>query len=315
MSARLPRVSRFCSGKPIIREKGMKDKKGLSLIEILVALIVVGIIAASVSAAVIGGYMMLKQAEHKSRAMSIAHVKLQEFLSKGYSNLTPGYYNGTEDDISTIFKDTADNTYFKWEVTVTQDKMPGAIKVPYKNIEVCSQYFEKNTKGQVVDSKVVRLINVVPYPLIHVAAAQAKFFGVNQKKHKAPTAAGKYASGWSDAMYKWGNITSPANHVLGFNYPVGKDLVLMYNLAITYDTDNSPAPGDTVFTRCLLDGTHPHGIITRTPIQSQIFINNIVEIPNVPAGNHTISLEWSKENSTEVYLREYDISILAVEHR
>jgi len=312
----------------------MRKTKGLSLLEILVAIIIVSIIAASVSAAVIGGYYMLKQAEHKSRAMSIAHVKLQEFLAKGYSNLTANkdyhgtekVYSGNETDISPIFETTRDNTEFSWYVNVSNgstNDLPiasttgSAINIPCKYVEVFANYTEKNIKNKIVDSKSVRLFNVVPYPQIHVLTGQGQFFtAALKKKHKAPKTNGKYSSGWSDSDYHWKNITSPATNVTVFRYPVAKNFVLMYNLAISYDTDNTPLADDTVFTRCLIDG-HPKGLVTRTPIESQIFINNIVEVSDIHKSNvnRTISIEWAKEGDTDVYLREFDVSVLAVENR
>jgi prepilin-type N-terminal cleavage/methylation domain-containing protein len=285
----------------------MKTPKGLSLIEILVVLVITGVIAACVSASVIGGYYMLKQAEHKSRAMSISHVMLQEFLAMSYETLDkyvdiPQY--GNESNISQAFERTRDNTYFNWTVNVKQGEAGGINNVPYKNITVETLYTEVNTKGEEVSKKTIRLANLVPYPLIHIKANRQNFF--------EPADETKY-----EAQHTWGDITPHASvEVLEFNYPVPKDVIVMYNLAITYDTAHPPTPIETVYTRCNIDNGAAQGIITRTPISTQIFINNILEIDNVAAGPHTIHIQWYQESTvTKVWLRAYDVTIIALERK
>ena len=294
----------------------MKNCKGLSLIEILVALIITGIIAACVSAAVIGGYSMLKQAEHKSRAMSIAHVKLQEYLAKSFSELEIGTMPpGTESDISQAFKDTLDNTYFNYTVTIEEGKQTGgSVDVPYKNVTVQTVYTEVNTKGQPVNTKTIQLSNMVPYPLIHISSAGNKY---KNRDYEAPRTDETYQKThpWIDpADYKWKDITTNGG-VLSFNYPVPKDIIVLYNLAITYNTKQPPTPFETVFTHCTLDGGPTEGFITRTPIMTQVFISNILEIDNVTAGPHAIHVQWSHEsNTTQVWLRSYYVTAVAEEH-
>jgi prepilin-type N-terminal cleavage/methylation domain-containing protein len=288
----------------------MRNRKGLSLIEILVVLIITGILAACVSASVIGGYYMLKQAEHKSRAMSITHVKLQEYLARSYDNLTPDSYSGTESNISDAFYRTRDNTYFNWTVNVTQGDESG---IPYKNVTVETLYTEVNTKGVPVSAKTIRLSNLIPYPLIHIQANRKD----DPVSDPAPHTNGVYKSTWALADYRWGNITREPS-VLSFNYSVAKDVIVMYNLAINYNTTKpSPDPTHTVFTRCVLNDniTQTQGIVTRTPILTQIFINNILQVNNVPRGPHSLQIQWAQENATDVYLRAYDVTIIAFEHK
>jgi hypothetical protein len=67
-----------------------------------------------------------------------------------------------------------------------------------------------------------------------------------------------------------------------------------------------------------LDGnsSKDYGIITRTPIMTQIFINNILEIENVTSGYHKINVEWCHDSqTTQVWLRAYDVTVLAVERK
>jgi len=313
----------------------MKHVKGLTLVEILVSLIIVGLIAAAVSAALLGGYYMLKQAEHKSRAMSITNVMLQGYLAKSYENLDENKPapSGTEEDISDIFNTTQDNTEFNWVVNISKHHTGGPIAIPYKNIEVITAFSEKNTQGVKSSQKEVRLANMVPYPVIHAGTTRsAEIYRDNTYVAPVTRYDNQDYSNWTDSDYNWKNITN-ALFVQKFNYEVPKDLFVMYNIAISYDTKKMPLASHTVYTRCLLDGMPPwnetlhayepsYGVITRTPIKSQIFINNIFQIRNVTntGKDHTIQIEWAKDksasigNETIVSLREYDITVLAVEH-
>lgn len=298
----------------------MKNSKGLSLIEILVVLVITGLIAACVSAAVIGGYYMLKQAEHKSRAMSITHVKLQEYLAKSFDSLGPDtVITGSENNISNAFVETQDNTYFNWTVIIKNDRTTGSVnEVPYKNVTVQTNYTEVNPQGKQVNSRVIQLSNIVPYPLIHILSKRGD---IDDDSHKAPRTTRPYVSGMTAAQYNWGGILQTPE-VMSFDYAVPKDLIIMYNLAIFYDTDHSPGPEQTIMTRCRIDNGKTEGIITRTPIRSQRFINNILQVENVPAGQHKIKIEWCQEAgnpdwdaNVAVWLRAYDVTVVAVEHK
>jgi prepilin-type N-terminal cleavage/methylation domain-containing protein len=291
----------------------MKNKKGLSLVEILVALVIIGIIAACVSAAMISGYYMLKQAEHKSRAMSISHVKLQEYMAKSFDELGNNS-SGDDADISQQFEDTQDNAYFNWTVNITNGTENG--RVPYKNITVQTVYSERNPKNESVSSKTIRLSNIATYPLVHILSDGANFTGASATLYKANVTSLHYDD--TGFKYKWGNITNTPSGVLNFSYQVPKDLVVMYNLAITYNSSVKLEPFETVLTRCILDGnsSKQYGIITRTPVMTQVFINNILEVQNVSKGNHKINIEWCHDAlNTTVWLRAYDITILAVENK
>jgi prepilin-type N-terminal cleavage/methylation domain-containing protein len=293
----------------------MKNKKGLSLIEILVALIIIGIIAACVSAAIISGYSMLKKAEHKSRAMSITNVKLQEYLAKSFDELG-GSESGDDAKISKQFEDTQDNALFNWTVNVTEGT-EGVARIPYKNITVETLYRERDPRNQIVSNRTIRLSNIATYPLVHISSNGDKFIGAKMTLYKAPVTKLHFDDPSGNFAYKWRNITDNKG-VLDFNYSVSKDIIVMYNLAISYNSSIHLEPFETVFTRCILDGNSAkkHGIITRTPVMTQIFINNILEIANVARGRHTLNIEWCHEAiNTTVWLRAYDVTVLAVENK
>jgi hypothetical protein len=259
---------------------------------------------------------MLKKAEHKSRAMSISHVKMQEYLAKSFDQLTENK-SGDDAAISQQFRDTQDNTYFNWTVNITEG-LEGVAQIPFKNITVQTLYSERNPRNESVSNTTVRLSNVATYPLVHILSDGRKYTGAAMTLYDAPKTTTEYYEGMEDDEYNWDNITGNTSGVLGFNYRVPKDAIIMYNLAISYDTAHQPSSSETVYTRCTLDGrsTPPLGIITRTPIMTQVFINNILEIENIPAGHHTINVEWCHDSeNTTVWLRAYDVTVLAVERK
>jgi len=259
---------------------------------------------------------MLKQAEHKSRAMSITHVKLQEYLAKSFDALVGGQkISGDEGNISNAFVETQDNTYFNWTVFIDSANMTGGNRIPYKNVTVETKYTEVNPQGKEVNSRTIRLSNIVPYPLIHILSKKSKDI-LPEGRYEAPRTKRRYYAGMTENEYNWKNIIDDSK-VLEFNYAVPKDLIIMYNLAVSYKTETPPDPDETILTRCRIDNGKTEGIITRTPIRSQVFINNILQVENVSVGPHTVNIEWCHESDNpgvKVWLRAYDITIVAVEH-
>jgi len=277
-------------------------KKSFTLIEIVVSLVIMGIGLTAVTVTFFGGRFILKQAENKSRAISVATVKMEEHLAKTFSGLGGlekpvlvdiGTDAGSEDKIPVDWKVSIST---QWE---TNSKL--GIKVPYKVIEVNTFYNEKSPNNQVT-RKNVKLVNIVPYPYMHT-----------ESLHFEPETSGQSVpSGHFEAI----NSLS-----LSFNYPVAKDIMLIYNIAISIDDSTNIKSTDTIYTACRLDGEHNfRGTQTRTPISMQPFISNVVPIDNVSADkNHTLSIEWMKEtdipNAGIVRLKEANLMILSAERQ
>ncbi len=282
-------------------------KQGVTFIEILVSLVILSLILSAVAAALFGGFRMLKQAEFKSRAMGIAYFKMSQALSKTYSG---SLNNTTVPQLWTGFNDT--EAEFFWSITATPEESDKA-HIPYKNITVVCSYAIKNPDGTLDKPREVRLSNIIPYPYIH---SRSKKVDWNETTGNYPLALNASQSDRPDPA-DFRDILSP--EVIGFNFEVNKDLVVLYNLAIEHEpdfADQEPPPGNqTVYTECLMDNKQIWGITTRTPIISQPFINNALVIQNVSAEPHTLQIRWCKDPSNgKVKLRSYEITVLAYEN-
>lgn len=278
--------------------KQRRYRRGFTLIEILVSVILIGIGLCAMTAGYVGGRFFLKQAENKSKAMSVASVRMEEYLAKSYSDLSEGEYSGSDT--------FSDGMVVNWTVNVTQlwegdnPATPEKEGVPYKYLTVISSYAERNMAEQ-IDEKEARLANIKAYPYIH---------SVSRNYSPEDTI---------EAM------AGPAQLIEGLNldidYSVNKDLIVAYNIAIHVDNPGGVIrPAHTIFTHCNLttgaaEAMYP--IQTRTPIRTQPLINNIVGINNVPRGQHTIKIYWNKEAGVggTVTLKEANVVVMAFEHK
>lgn len=286
-------------------------RRGLTLLEVLIALVLIGLIVSALNAALYGGLYLLKQAEYKSRAMSVASAVMQGYLTKTFES--PSLVS-TAAPQAWVFGDSADSPVdFRWSARVEESTM-GSAAIPYKNVTVNCSYHELTTSRAEGQEKEIRLTNVIVYPLIHALSVQ-KGFG--------PKAVPPADYPLAENSYK--NITA-ASSVLEVDFRVPKDLLIYYNLAVkgqgtlvNKDPDKLLAgefnPTATVYTRCLLDNA-AYGVETRTPVWTQPFINNVLLIPSVPKGRHFLQLQWYKDSEAkgQVQLREFEIMVLAYEN-
>ena len=65
----------------------MKRKNSFTLLEIIISIVIIGIGLTTIIVVFMGGRFMLKQAENKSRAVSVATQKLEEYLTKSFAGL------------------------------------------------------------------------------------------------------------------------------------------------------------------------------------------------------------------------------------
>lgn len=245
-----------------------------------------------------GGRFMLKQAENKSRATSIAAQKLEEYLTKsftglgGLTQLTQTYSDVDTGGGGEIPVDWRVDISTKWETNTSL-----GIRIPYKFIEVTASYNEENPSGA-VQRRIVKLANIVPFPYMH-----SQTLNIEPSSGSAPgVPAGAYQS-----------INGLS---LSFNYPVNKDVMVIYNISIHIDNDTGITPVDTIYTGCFLDGkTTAEGTETRTPISMQPFISNVVGLSGISADtNHTIQIKWKKDTAAgNIKLKEANIIIVSTE--
>ncbi|MFA5337334.1 MAG: prepilin-type N-terminal cleavage/methylation domain-containing protein [Candidatus Omnitrophota bacterium] len=279
----------------------MKKKNSFTLIEIIISIVIIGIGLSTIIVVFMGGRFMLKQAENKSRATSVAAQKLEEYLTKSFTGLggltTPVL---TYSDVDTgigggeVPVDWRVDITTRWEINNAL-----AIRIPYKFIEVTASYNEESPSG-VIQRKNVRLANIIPYPYMHTQTL---------KIEPSPASAPRVQSG----VYRDINGLS-----MNFNYPVNKDVMVIYNISIHIDDDTGIEPVDTIYTGCFLDGkATSEGTETRTPISMQPFISNILALSGANADtNHTIQIKWRKDTTHgNIRLKEANLIIVSTERQ
>ncbi len=243
------------------------------------SLILIAIGIGGVTAAFLRGSYVLSQAENKSRAMSLASVKMEEYMTKSFSGL----------DMANPEEGEAEEGRFRWRATVSEEE-EGA--VPYKNIVIQVFYREDDVKARSIE-KEVRLTNIVPYPYIHLPV--------------------KYVDGDEVSRYiPFNTYKTVAN--MPINFKVEKDLMIVYNVAIEIEDTSGLETLDTIYTQCFIDNK-PILPESRTPIMTQPLISNVVGVQHVSAKEpHTLSLRWKKDtNKARIKLKEANIIVVATE--
>ncbi|MDD5070174.1 MAG: hypothetical protein PHV17_05540, partial [Candidatus Omnitrophica bacterium] len=120
--------------------------------------------------------------------------------------------------------------------------------------------------------------------------------------------------------------------------PVGKDLVVIYNISIDAVNAGGIGKEDTIYSRCALyrkdtgggwDGPFYFPIETRTPIMSQPHISNVVVIPSEGqfGGKQNaeiiaedmecrVVIQWYKDTPAgDIRIRGANVIVVAVEPR
>lgn len=280
----------------------IEQAKGFTLLEVLISALLIMVGVGSLGVTAVSVRRFLKDADDKSRAMSLASTKMEEFLVKGYSSLPEtSSTSGQEDSLS-------------WKVNITTETARGTrtinpYNIPYRKAEVIVSYTAD--KGS---EKNIRLTNIVPYPTVHSASVK---LGVG-----------------SDATVPWGfsreAVVGPDNSGVSLileniQYPVTTDIEAIYTVSVNVDDpDGEIQPTDTVYTACFFDGAQT-GTVTGTPLRSQPSFSNMVVKEDVKKDTpHTIEIRWyyNKEktnkidleySSAEISLREAILTVVATE--
>lgn len=258
---------------------------GFTLIEVLISLVLLGIGFSFSAKVFVAGKYFMKEAENKARAMEIASVHMNEYLTKSFDELTPG-----------VTTPVTDANGFTWTATVVEQVMPhGPTKIndiPYKNIEVICSYHEQNING-VVAVKSVRLANMVVYPYMHLyslatspTAEEAMCYG-----NPCTTLASVAEADFSSTIMQ-----------LDFETKVQSDIVVFYNISIDITDSTDIMPLDLIFTKCFITPISPAGpsvgydIQTGTPIMTQPTVSNTVSVPILATGKYRLKIVWFKDN-------------------
>ncbi len=278
-------------------DKKITHPKGFTLLEVLVALVLIVIGISAAVAAVSTGKFFLKQAENKAEAMRAVLVKMEEYLAKSYSDLEPGGpLRGTLGKIT-------------WQVNVTQ-KYEGTEPpiIPYKHLESIAFYNETDKAGNIYQ-KNVRLENIVAYPFIHTASTWIS-------RDLAGSSEVPYSPN-SDNFVGAKTIGDKVTLKVNLKYEVAKEFLIIYNVAIVAEDATGIGAMDTVLTGCFMDNFGPKPVVTRTPIITQPLISNVIALTGSDAlspGEHTIEIRWCKDTTHgRIMLREANLMVVAVE--
>ncbi len=279
--------------------------RAVTLLELLVCLVLVSVVLAAISAALNGGFFLLKQSEHKARALSVASQQMTKYLAKAYSKIPDtGSEYGNE-----TFGVYSDGVTYLWNATFAAGLQSGPTasskKIPFKNITVVCSYNETDFLGNPLYSRDVILKNVKVYPWIHSDSVTYK---PTSKTVLAPYIA---APGFVEILHD----------PLVLNFDVPKTLVVTYSVAIGLRTAAGIEAGDSINTRLKIadmsGNVRYEGVITQTPMLSQPFINNVVALPNIQANkNYIVNVEWraaDARNNNKAYLKALELSVLAYE--
>ncbi|MFA5410707.1 MAG: type II secretion system protein [Candidatus Omnitrophota bacterium] len=297
------------------RNHASKRVRGFTLLEVVVSAFLIAIgIGVLVRLVSVGRFFLLR-AENKSKAMSVALVKMEEYLAKSYTGLekTTSPVSGTDTKNKV---DWVVNIRKKYEGS---SKVTGQIPIPYQLIEVNATYNETDAGGK-TETRAVRLENIIPYPLLHSKTIEV----IGDKTMRVPYKSYQKIPGLETS----------------FNYEVPKNFLVIYNIAIRVDEPGNIQAHHTMHTACFL--RFPNGelkgplpIETGTPIISQPLINNAVgmtdrvylvgpgyidfPLPPLPTGQkYTVEIMWYKDTELadegKVSLREANLTVIAMEN-
>ncbi|MFA5115130.1 MAG: prepilin-type N-terminal cleavage/methylation domain-containing protein [Candidatus Omnitrophota bacterium] len=288
---------------------------GFTLLEVLVALVLIVIGISAATAAISTGKFFLKQAEDKARAMRVALVKMEEYLAKPYSSLRTG-------------ESIAGNTgKINWQVNITQRYEEGnAAHIPYKHIESVAFYNETDKSGNVYH-KSIRLENIVPYPFIHTnstnypSSESYRPHTIRLSREKAENSQAPYSSNpgnFVNATVIGNPQDTSAQLKVKATPEVTKDCLIIYNVATGIEDSSGVTESNTTYTGCFVDGIGPYPVVTRTPIISQPLISNVVALTEdnalTPNSEHTIEIRWCKDTPKgKVSLVEGELMVVLLE--
>lgn len=294
--------------------------KGFSLLEVLISALLIMVGLGALGVTVVAGKRFLRQAEYRSQAMSLASTKMQTLLAKGY-NIMNGTTNGT-------IGSEPEGSY-NWRTNVTESNKTGTkATIPHKDIVVVVSYDEEDGSGG-LDSKNIRLTNIIPYPLMHTESTNTTC-RVSAVCDNVPPHEGNLTT-TNPEKEQYEVVRGEDNLTVSFNYAVKKNIAMAYSISIRADeADDTTASGeidfkDTIYSTFFLDDemTSPPAV-ARTPIMSQPTFNNADAIKGVLPGPHTISVGWVKitenkgtsnitNSAGKIWLIDGSLTIIATE--
>lgn len=265
-----------------------KTRRGITLIELLVAMVLTALSVSVASRIYITSRQFIGRSDFKARAGRIAFVKMEEYLAKSYGSLDALIQQGR-----TYFTglDSADPR-FQWAVRLTAkqeiNSSDTTIRIPYVEIEVVVTYPDSDASSTATST--VRITNIVPYPYYRVYSINCDFstgcFANPSGCLKDSALAGMGCPPVLGLDY-WYRVAQ-----IALDNKTKVDLLVIYNIGVAGVVGSGLEPDDVIFTRLSIAyETDPlrwlefrgieTGITTGTPILSQPFVSNMVVIEDV----------------------------------
>ncbi|MCF7908017.1 MAG: type II secretion system GspH family protein [Candidatus Omnitrophica bacterium] len=293
--------------------------KGLTLIEIVVSVVLIGIALIALGTALVTGKHFIKRAENDGRALSIALSHKEELLSRSYdhADLCPGLFGSSCTQSNPVGSPV--DGFFNWTTVVTNRRAcnTGSTRcIPYKEIIAQVNYPEEAISGANSGiTKRVTVKDIIPFPKVHLSEA-------NTGVVTCDAAAG------CEVLFGIGNetVVGSGGDSLSIDlpaYPVEKDLLVIYNIAINIELNGAGIQNaDNIVTRSRIINNDSGAVtwssmVTVTPIMSQAVINSVSRI-SIPAAGvndpHTIEVRWYKQqNRGQISVKRSSLTVLAFE--
>lgn len=272
-----------------------KEKASFTLIELIVAAVILSIGAVFLSGVIVTGKILLKQAQNKAAAMSRATLELDRWTAMSYEGLSnnQGVHSGNEL--------TSHGKTLNWDVTITALDMGNATStriVPYQEIVANVTYIEDTLiQGEV--EKSVSVTGLIAYPFEHVGIYEINIPNGADEVDINYTCVNANSCNVDDGI-----DAPPFSLSAAVQYRTNKAIILGYNIAIdiinTGIPPNAIGVTDSIFTRGYIRDVNTgvvtvFPIMTETPIMSQPVINNRSQItepnPFPPPARRTMVLQ------------------------
>lgn len=220
--------------------KSKRPYPGFILMEVMVALILIGIGLVLIGTLYISGRFLSQGALSKNQAMAVASSKMEEYLAKSYAGLEVDTITGSENGIN-------------WEVSIENS---GEGDIPYKQITVIVSYKVNNVREEDID-RYVRIKGIKPYPYVHTEML--------------------YTDSSQTVTTAYADITTLTKEV---DYEIEKDILVIYNIALDIESSAGIDPIDTIYTACFIDGVRKDietrtPILSQPLINNVLAINDV----------------------------------------
>ncbi len=309
----------------VVEQPGRNKRflSGFTLLEVMISALLIMVGLGALGVTVVAGKRFLRQAEYRSQAMSLASSKIEEFSARGYAVLND----------TTVSNQTGS---YNWTANVTTRNATNTKTIPYKNITVEVFYPEEDGSGG-LDTKHIRLTNIVPYPTAHTALTNIAN-SMGGMGGEVPFA----NQNTTDILPKYETIVNATGTQLMLNgtqleFKVPKDVAISYGVAVGMNSTDDGAEIesiDTIYSACFYSNstnTTMVGVETRTPIRTQLSFNNMAVLKNMtPSIDNKIEIKWyydrpltnkttgnyeytSGYTNTDITLKKAELSILATE--